>query len=345
MAEQISSAGKTTTSGGMGRWPATLALMLSLAAVGGSAYLWHRQTQFLTDQTEQMTDLKRQLRALDEHPSVIELKQRILEQDTRITASVAEQQAKIDALQQAFEVVRTAVNRDQRGWVLAEVEYLMRLANVRLQLAYDINGATQALITADQRLNDLADPAALQIRKVLAGEITALKVLGNPDVEGTILELFGISNRLHLLPMAKQPAVERTGPDTSAAPVEAEPEFWTQAWERIKSLIGLRHSNVPRTAGAIQAELYYVEQLLRFELDGARQALLRLNKVEFDRRVAAARILLDEHYDRNHEQVIRLRAELAALQEARLFPALPDITGSLVELRKLTVRYSPPAIP
>jgi uroporphyrin-III C-methyltransferase len=314
------------------------------AAVSASGYVWYLQRQRSVENAAQISELKRQLRALDENPVIIELKQRVLDQDERLAAGLAEQQAKINALQEAFELMRQAVNRDQRGWIMAEIEYLMRMAITRLQLTYDIQGATQALITADQRLNDLADPSVLQVRKVLSAEITALKSLQRPDIDGAALQLLSISNRLYLLPPAKQPASQRLAAPENGAEQSAT-GFWTQTWKKLKALIGLHASDAPRSASAIQSELYYIEQLLRFELEAARQGALRLNKEEFDKRLTNARNLLDTHYDRNHEQVIRMRAELAALQESKLIPALPDISGSLYELRKLLSKYPSPLQP
>lgn len=324
------------------RWnPPLWAWIFIIAAIGSSSYVWYQQRLRSAENAAQISELKRQLRALDENPAIIELKQRVLDQDARLAAGLAEQQAKINALQQAFEATRDVINRDQRGWILAEIEYLMRMAITRLQLTYDIQGAMQALITADQRLNDLADPSVLQVRKVLSAEITALKSLQRPDIEGAALQLLSISNRLYLLPPARQPASQRLLPESGGQPA-AGGSFWQQTWQKFKALIGLHKSDAPRTAAAIQSELYYIEQLLRFELEAARQAALRLNKEEFDKRLTNARNLLDSHYDRNHEQVIRMRAELAALQESKLIPALPDISGSLHELRKLLAKYPSP---
>jgi uroporphyrin-3 C-methyltransferase len=324
--------------------PPLWAWIFIMAAIGSSSYVWYQQRLRSIENAAHISELKRQLRALDENPVIIELKQRVLDQDERLAAGLAEQQAKISALQQAFEQLQNVINRDQRGWIMAEIEYLMRMAITRLQLTYDIQGATQALITADQRLNDLADPSVLQVRKALSAEITALKSLQRPDIDGAALQLLSISNRLYLLPAAKQPASQRlTVENTAETP--ANGSFWQQTWAKFKAFIGLRKSDAPRSAAAIQSELYYIEQLLRFELEAARQGALRLNKEEFDKRLTNARNLLDDHYDRNHEQVIRMRAELATLQESKLIPALPDISGSLHELRKLMSRYPSPLQP
>lgn len=319
---------------------AVIALLTALAGAGGSGYLWYTFTRLQAQTDGEISELRKSLRTLDDHPTVIELKQRVAEQDAKLAAEFAAQQKRITAMEQAFDVTQQVVNRDQRGWVLAEVEYLMRLAIVRLRLMRDIKGATEALIIADQRLHDLADPAALKIREVLASEITSLKSMDTPDIDGAALRLLSITERLSLLPIAKQPSTEllaKAPPDESAA----EAKWYVTAWRKLISALGFSRINAPVNALALRSELYYVEQLIRLELEAARQALIRLDKTDFEKRILKARSLLDEHYDRNNEQVIRLKADLTALLDANLFPDLPDISASLTQLRKLQQRYQP----
>lgn len=321
---------------------AIIALLIAAAAAGGCGYLWYTLTQIQAHDAKEISELRKSLRALDEHPTIIELKQRVAEQDTRLAAEFAAQHKRINSIEQAFDVTQQVVNRDQRGWILAEVEYLMRLAIIRLRLMRDIQGATEALITADQRLHDLADPAVLKLREILASEITALKSMNIPDIHGAALRLLGITDRLSLLPVAKQPNVElldKTPADTSTV----ETEWYVTVWRRFLSALGFSRIDAPVSASALRSELYYVEQLIRLELEAARQALVRLDKSDFEKRILTARSLLDEHYNRNHEQVILLKADLTALLEANLFPALPDISGSLTELRKLQQQHRPPS--
>jgi uroporphyrin-3 C-methyltransferase len=295
--------------------------------------------QVQTRTAKEVSDLRKSLRTLDDHPTLIELKQRVTEQDARLAAEFASQQQRIDSIEQAFDVTRQIVNRDQRGWILAEVEYLMRLAIVRLRLMRDIQGATEALVTADRRLHDLADPAMLKIRELLAREITALKSMHVPDIYGAALRLISISDRLSLLPTAKQPHPQSSLQSTP--PSAAAEQWYITAWRKLLSALGFSRVNAPVGASALRSELYYVEQLIRLELEAARQALIRLDKSDFEKRVLTARSLLDEHYNRNHEQVILLKADLTALLEANLFPDLPEISESLSALRKLQQQYQP----
>ena len=184
-------------------------IIILLVVLGLGAFGYYQQYLALTAQQNQVSELQKTIRGLDNHPTLVELKQRVLDQDSKLDSVLADQNAHITALQQAFEVTQNLINRDQRGWVIAEIEYLMRLAIVRLRLVHDIKGATEALIVADERLSDLADPAMLEVREVLANEITALKSLNTPDVEGVGLQLLGISNRIYLLPPAKKPATNK----------------------------------------------------------------------------------------------------------------------------------------
>lgn len=322
---------------------AIIALLLAVGAGGACGYLWYMLMQTQAHTAKEMSELRKSLRTLDDHRTIIELKQRVMEQGDRLTAEFAAQQSRIDSIEQAFDVTQKIVNRDQRGWILAEVEYLMRLAIVRLRLMRDIQGATEALVTADRRLHDLADPVVLKVREVLAREITALKSLHAPDIHGAALRLLSITDRLGLLPTAKQSRpqpglLETTTPEKPAA----EP-WYVKTWRKLLSDLGFSRVDAPVSASALRSELYYVEQLIRLELEAARQALVRLDKTDFEKRILAARSLLDEHYNRSHEQVILLKADLTALLEANLFPDLPDVSGSLTELRKLQQRHNPSA--
>ena len=346
-----------------------LIVFISIIAIGASAgcyWLWSELQTSQANVDQRLLELQQQLRILDDHPTVVELKQRVLDQEQQTVAALDRQQEQIQALEQAFITAQTALNRDQRGWILAEVEYLLRLANIRLRLMQDIKGATEALIVADQRLHDLADPTLLSMRDTLAADITQLKALAVPDIDGAALQLLSIANRIHLLPMAKRPAAERIasaaatssslefdndlGSDTDNLPLtDIEPEqelsFWQQQWESLKNTVGFSHSNTaPRTTAALQAELYYVEQLLRLDIEAARQAVMRFDQASFERRLADAKRVLDEHYDRSHPQVIQIISDITVLQNADLFPQLPDISATLLELQRLQNEYLPQQI-
>ncbi|RRQ21865.1 hypothetical protein D6C00_07845 [Thiohalobacter thiocyanaticus] len=94
---------------------------------------------------------------------------------------LADQQQSIEAMERAFGVLRAQVGRSQEAWVLAEAEYLLHVANQRLQLARDVDTALAALATADQRLQELANAAYLPVREQISRELGALRSVNEPE--------------------------------------------------------------------------------------------------------------------------------------------------------------------
>ena len=69
-------------------------------------------------------------------------------------------------------------------WMLAESEYLVRMAGRKLWLEHDIVSAITLLGNADERIKALNDPSLMPIRKALAEDIAKLKGMPRVDREG-----------------------------------------------------------------------------------------------------------------------------------------------------------------
>src|SRR5688572_10052306 len=110
-------------------------------------------------------------------------------------------------------------------------------------------------------------------------------------------------NPVHALPI-KEVDVDASPPASTST------SFIGRAWTGLWSALGVRRVDAPASTSILRNDLYYTEQLLRLEIESARQAILRLDKTDFEKRLITARSLLDEHYDRNNEQVILLKADL-----------------------------------
>ncbi len=77
---------------------------------------------------------------------------------------------------------------------------------------------------------------------------------------------------------------------------------------------------------------------LRLMLERAQLAVLRRDAVLYEYSVAAAMTWLDDYLDDESPAVIEVRAELQSLHALQLDRELPDISGSLTNLRSLA-RY------
>ena len=100
--------------------------------------------------------------------------------ETRMQHLTDEQQS----LGHRVSVLSALLGRSEQGWGLSEVEYLLRIANQRLQLQRDTNAAAKALEAADERLREYADPHYLKVREQIARDIAKLSAFEAPDSAG-----------------------------------------------------------------------------------------------------------------------------------------------------------------
>src|SRR5690554_6547046 len=90
-----------------------------------------------------------------------------------------------------------AGNRTRTDWLLAEAEYLLRIANQRLLIEKDIKGALSALESADEVLSESDDIGVFPVRQQLAREVLSLRGIQGVDRTGMYLKLDAAIASLH----------------------------------------------------------------------------------------------------------------------------------------------------
>jgi len=253
-----------------------------------------------------------------------------------------------NSLDEAVGRIHDLIGRTQNGWLLAEVEYLLGMAQRRLLLANDLKSATRALQAADERLRELADPALLRVREAIAREITALNTYQLPDIDGMALRLKSAAEMVESLPPASEAGPEK---EQLRAPKADEPEamqpagsvveqaqqIWSRFRENISHLLVVRHHRREVGGDTEQADPLLVDRELHLQLLAARFALMERDQKTFERRLGNAVELLEDNYATEDPRVTELVDDLKTMrQEAQLKPPLPDISGSLQALRAAT---------
>ena len=89
-------------------------------------------------------------------------------------------------------------------WLLAEVEYLIRLANQRVLMERDVSGALSLLSSADEIVEQTTGIAAYELRESLAYDIANLKAVSDLDTDGIFLSLSAMASQVTEL-RRKQP--------------------------------------------------------------------------------------------------------------------------------------------
>ena len=270
-------------------------------------------------------------------------------------ASAQQQQAvdahaqKLAALEETETTLKTGMEkmfnefyRGRNDWLLAETEQLMLIANHRLQLAHDVHLALEALRAADRQLRQLANPRYLPVRKVVAEEMAQLEALERIDIPGMSVRLGNMGahvDRLPITPATRRAAAELTHHKTDTAEKKSVAR---EMWNDINSLIRIRRSDDLRKPLLLPEQQYFLRENLRLMLYGAQTALLQGNAATFEQNIQSARQWLGDYYDINAAAVRSAQADLDRMLKARVSSNLPDISGSLELLRKLSGKKAGP---
>lgn len=326
-------------------WPvwlvAILALIIAIALALWSWQQWNNhqavmQTiESLKQDTAQLEDLYGD-RGSQQSQRLQSLEEKLASQRELI----ATQQRQID--HNARELLE-AGNRTRTDWLLAEAEYLLRIANQRLMIEKDIRGAMSALEAADEVLNESDDIGVYPVRQQLAREILALKGLTGVDRTGLYLTLEAAINSIHQL--TDQALISENAPGfvVSAAEGESagtgeEPGAVVQAWNKVKAtlmqVVVVRRMDEPVKPLLSPDQSAYARLNLQLMLEEAEMAVLRGNQPLYERALTKARTTIDDWYNASNPRVTALSDTLAELAGKNVDPELPDISQSLDLLKE-----------
>lgn len=217
---------------------------------------------------------------------------------------------------------------DERDWLHAEAAYLLRLANQRLQLERDVEGASALLRTADARLREADNPALVPVRREIASELAALEAVPTVDRTGLYLALNAQQELI-----AGQPLAQDIEEMTADAVIEDAPTGgWQQQLSRfgseLKDLVTVRQHDEALEALIAPEQESYLRQSVRLVLEQSQLALLKEEQALFDASLDKALTLIRGYYDMDASGVQSVVARLEELQQRSIRPELPDISGS-----------------
>lgn len=217
-----------------GKKLASVALLLVLALGAGFAYVHQQQKSEFNNQLQAVrAELKQTRHALN--AQLEQTVSKATSQATEIThraETVLEQQQKsIESLQLAVADIK---GRRPNDWLLAEADYLVKLAGRKLFLEHDVETATQLMESADQRIAALNDPSLTPLRKAMANDITTLKNIPLIDRDGLVLRLISLQQQIDSLPLANA-ILPADQPQTSQAVSENIDDWQTNLKNSLKA--------------------------------------------------------------------------------------------------------------
>ncbi|HFD11950.1 MAG TPA: enzyme of heme biosynthesis [Crenotrichaceae bacterium] len=292
------------------------------------------QTQ-LTTTEKQLTNITETLNNKDKQYERLLKEQSKLYED-RLKNTHAQLGVKMDHIQRQL-------GKTRGDWLVADAEYLLSVANERLQLTQDINTTIMALEAADHRLRESGDGGVFKVRAEIGEEISSLKKVKSTDIVGLMSQLSILqksANTLQLslptinaIPPSDQETPQQVTNNKDATPLDKAVD---RVLTDLKGMVIIRKRD-PNTITVLQPEearIIREDYLIR--LDMAKSALARRNETEFVTSLSSAKDWLEEHFNTQTSDVKTALQTIEKLMQTRLRSQLPDISRSLKMLRDVT---------
>lgn len=307
-------------------------LLVAAGAGAGGYYLWQQLQGLQSAQTKADEALAQRL--TDQKTAIARLSTALDQTGQSIAAGNKER----DALRASLEALRARLGQSRRDWAEAEVEYLLIVANRRLQLEKDVGTALAALEAADAGLLRQGDPAFLPVREEVSREIQALRGVPRVDIAGTAMELASLAASVDQLPLAgggvSVPAAEAAAPASEPAPRDWK-AMAAALWHEIKGLVTIRRAEREAMPLLAPNERFFLRENLRLKLETARLALLGHKAAVYRSTLEEAAAWLNTYFDDHAQPVLGARQTLERLAGLDIDPKLPDISASLRTLRRI----------
>ena len=327
--------------------------ILALVVAGYAAYLIYESSSELKEARTSVRSLEIELANLKRtSDQKIEQLSVALEQTTASISQIREaENTAIADLGASFEVATEQLRTELRAelneglgtsgedWLLAEVEYLIRLANQRVLMERDVSGALSLLSSADEIVEQTSGIAAYELRESLAYDIANLKAVSDLDTDGIFLSLSAMASQVPEL-RRKQPELS---PPTQIQVENGEAQNYYQQFlslvnnifGRVLNSVDYRRDGVAITPLLPPKEEYYLRQNLILKFEMAQLALLRNDQPVYQTSLSEAKLWIVKHFVETDPRTVALVIALDQLVEVEVDRSLPNISGSLRAVRGL----------
>lgn len=349
-----------------GKAIAILALLISVAATAATGWQWWQTYQGNPEAAKQSESLARlqttqqqlgqtvasfeaQLQSNAAPVSAAEFSElaRRLEQSRgtleQLQGQAGEDQATINALQGSVRSLEQRLSTNESGLLnvaastqnssveldIAEVDYLLRVANERLQLFADPVAADLALQAADMQIEAMDDPMFLSVRQRIASARQTLAAVPRVDRVQLSASISDMQSQLPGLQFRGEEAVQE-------APLLADDAGWWESFKyTLSSLVTVRRRAPEDESMLSLDDKDYLRQGLWLQLESARLALMRNDSSAYTGSLDRLRGTVEQFFHTGSAAVQTLLLETTKLQQVDIAPAMPDISAPWTQFRQL----------
>ena len=296
-----------------------VAILLALGLTGG---LYLHGHQSAVAQQAELAQLKQQL------ASALSKIDQTSSKDAAQLATLDQTQQRLQGEMQGLQNRVLDLN-DKRpnDWMLAESEYLVRMAGRKLWLEHDLISAITLLGNADERIRALNDPSLMPIRKALAEDITKLKGMPRIDREGLTLKLAALEDQIELLPLSTVSMPEAKLEADQA--VTANPDEWESNLKKNWVKFTENFVTIRRRDGAVEALLspqqeIFLRENLKTKLLQAQISVYREQQTLYEDSLDKAQRWLTQYFDTENSATRYMQGEIDKLKGEQIQIDYPE---------------------
>ena len=314
-------------------------LLLVIIALLTLAWQWLNTRHKFNEVEQSLSHKLEEYQALNQQS--LALAKQAEERSTQANARTVILEQKLAESRDQQEVLQTLYNQlaeNRESTAVAEVEQLLNIANQQLQLAGNVKSALLALQAAQQRLQSIDLPRAVQLRETLNIEIENLRDLPQIDVISMSVQLTHLSELCGTLPLIseRQPTLNANAaqrqPQTTAQ--NALQKFGFAIWEDIKNLVTVERIDKPEPPLLAADHAFYLRENLKLRLLTARIALLQHDEATYKADLNTIHGWLNQYFDTQHPNTIKAFNLLKKLSSNNISIELPQLTDSFAAVNR-----------
>ncbi len=325
-----------------------LGLTAFLTVFAGSWFGW-QQWQSLQSKMEQIEGLSialnKQLQRSDSQDIAFsnrELQQ--AEKNQNLSQKMMDLQLQLNAQGARITELGSTTRTD---WYLSEAAYLTRLASQRLQTERSTKNPLALLQKVDSILVELNEVGMLAVRAAIATDIATLRLAGEIDVEGIVLELNALTAEIDQLSMIQLsvpvPDINQALDSNGSVNADVNSTL-SQRWsslvdtfsQSLGQLVQVKQRIEPIERVLSTSEESIVRNNLRLLLQQAANAALREQQTIYDLSLKRAQQWVAQYFQMNSSVQV-LKNRMIDLSGKQVVQQLPRIDGSVNALEAFMI--------
>ncbi|THG56263.1 uroporphyrinogen-III C-methyltransferase [Klebsiella variicola] len=316
------------------------AIAIAIAIAAGIG-LYGLNKQQATRQNATTSELSGQLAALQkaQESQKSELEGIIKQQADQLSQAKHEQETltkQLDELQQKVAVISGS---DAKTWLLAQADFLVKLAGRKLWSDQDVTTAATLLKSADASLADMNDPSLIGARRAITDDIATLSAVSQVDYDGMILKVNQLANQIDNLRLADNND-DDSPMDSDSDELSSSISEWRvnlqKSWQNfMDSFITVRRRDETAVPLLAPNQDIYLRENIRSRLLVAAQAVPRHQEETWKQSLDNVSTWVRAYYDTDDATTKAFLDEVDKLSQQSITMTVPETLQSQALLEKL----------